>query len=72
MPRRGITVQVNDNFEKAMRKFKKKVQDSGKLLDLRNKQNYTKPTTARKLKANAARNRWRKYIESQQLPKQNF
>jgi small subunit ribosomal protein S21 len=72
MPRRGISVQVNDNFEKAMRKFKKKVQDSGKLLELRGRQNYVKPTTERKLKANAARNRWRKYLESQQLPKQNF
>lgn len=74
MSKRGLTVTVGQdgNFEKAMRKFKKKVAESRKLLDLRDREQYIKPTTARKLKRNAARGRWKKYLASQQLPRQNF
>ena len=64
---RAVLVQDN-NIEKALRKFKKKVQNSGVLEDLRAREFYIKPTTARKLKRSAAKNRWRKYLESQQLP----
>jgi len=64
---RSVVVQDN-NIEKALRKFKKKVQNSGILNDLREREFYIKPTTARKLKRSAAKNRWRKYIESQSLP----
>ena len=64
---RSVLVQ-DDNIEKALRKFKKKVQNSGILNDLREREFYIKPTTARKLRRSAAKNRWRKYIESQQLP----
>jgi small subunit ribosomal protein S21 len=64
---RSVLVQDN-NIEKALRKFKKKVQNSGVLNDLREREFYIKPTTARKLKRSAAKNRWRKYLESQQLP----
>jgi small subunit ribosomal protein S21 len=66
----GLTVLVNQdgNVEKALRKFKKKMQESGKLLDIRDRQHYVKPTTKRKLKRNAARGRWKKYLESQKLP----
>ena len=62
-----MLVQDN-NIEKALRKFKKKVQNSGILNDLREREFYIKPTTARKLQRSAAKNRWRKYLESQQLP----
>ena len=74
MPKYGITVIVgpDGNFDKAMRKFKKKVAESRLLIELREREHYVKPTTARKLKKNAARGRWKKYIASQQLPKQNF
>jgi small subunit ribosomal protein S21 len=66
---RARSVLVQDgNVEKALRKFKKKVQNSGVLNDLREREFYVKPTTAKKLKRSAARNRWRKYIEGQQLP----
>lgn len=66
---RSVLVQDN-NIEKALRKFKKKVQNSGILNDLREREFYVKPTTEKKLRRSAARNRWRKYIESQQLPPQ--
>lgn len=65
----GRTVFVNDgNVEKAMRKFKKKIQNSGLLLELRERETYVKPTTRRKLKKGAAKSRWKKHLRSQQLP----
>jgi small subunit ribosomal protein S21 len=70
----GNTVFVKDGepFEKALRKFKKKVQDSGLLQDLRDREFYEKPTTTRKRKKSAAKNRWQKQVRSQQLPKKMY
>ena len=65
----GRSVIVNDgNIEKALRKFKKKVQASNVLDDLRLKEHFVKPTTERKIKRSAAKNRWRKYLADQSLP----
>ena len=69
----GRTVYVQDgNVEKAMRKFKKKIQNSGLLLELRERETYTKPTTKRKVKKGQAKSRWRKYLRSQQLPPRQY
>lgn len=70
----GNTVFVKDGepFERALRRFKKKVQDSGLLQDLRDREFYEKPTTTRKRKKSAAKNRWQKQIRSQQLPKRMY
>ena len=69
----GNSVIVKDgNVEKALRKFKKKVADSGLLNELRDRETYEKPTTARKKKKAAAKNRWRKELLKQQLPKKMF
>lgn len=69
----GKIVIVNDgNVEKALRKFKKKVQDSGLLQELRDRETYEKPTTVRKRKKSAARNRWRKQLAAQTLPKKLY
>ena len=69
----GKVVVVKDgNIEKALRKFKKKVQESGLLDDLRSRETYEKPTTTRKRKKAAAKNRWRKQLASQQLPKKLY
>ena len=69
----GRSVVVTDgNVEKALRKFKKKVQTSGVLNDLRLKEFFVKPTTQRKLKHSAAKNRWRKYLDDQSLPKKLY
>ena len=65
----GRSVLVtNDNVDKALRKLKKKMQASGLLNELRDRETYVKPTTQRKIKRNAAKNRWRKYVSGQQLP----
>ena len=65
----GRSVLVtNDNVDRALRKLKKKIQSSNLLNELRERETYVEPTTQRKIKRNAARNRWRKYLASQQLP----
>lgn len=70
---KGTVVQVkDDNVEKALRKFKKKVAESGILQTLRDKEFYEKPTTTRKKAASAAKNRWRKKIAAESLPKRMF
>jgi small subunit ribosomal protein S21 len=58
--------------DRAMRKFKKKIQNSGLLLELRERETYTKPTTRRKVKKGQAKSRWRKYLRSQQLPPRQY
>lgn len=64
---RSVTVQDN-NVERALRKFKKKIQASNILNDLRAKEFYEKPTTRRKRERSAAVNRWQKRLADQALP----
>ena len=68
----GITVRDNENINQSLRRFKKKIEESGILDDLRKHEFYEKPTTERKLKKGAAKARWRKKLESQQLPKKMY
>lgn len=69
----GRSVLVQDNqVEKALRKFKKKINESGLLNDLREKEFYDKPTTKRKKKKSTARARWLKKLNEQALPKKLF
>jgi len=66
-------VLVQDNHvDRALRKLKKKVQAAGIFEELQQREHYIKPTTARKLKAGAARARWRKKLREQQLPKKLY
>ena len=55
-----VTLKENENINQALRRFKKKVEESGLLDDLRAKEFYEKPTTARKRAKGAAKARWRK------------
>jgi small subunit ribosomal protein S21 len=69
----GRTVIVSDgNWDRALRKFKKKVAESGVLDELRRRESYTKPTTERKIKAGAARARWNKKLRDQALPRKLY
>jgi len=69
----GRSVLVQDgNVDRALRKFKKKIQESGLLDDLRNRECYIKPTTERKLKAAAAKKRWQRKLRDQELPKKMY
>ena len=68
---RGVEVK-DGNIEKALRKFKKKIQEQGLLIELKERETYEKPTTERKRKKGAAQARLRKQIRSQQLPKKLY
>jgi small subunit ribosomal protein S21 len=69
----GLKVEVvNDQVEKALRKFKKKVTESGLLQDLREREFYEKPTTARKKAKNQAKRRWQKKLQAESLPKKMY
>jgi len=69
----GKSVLVKDgNVDKALRKFKKKIQEDGLLNDLRAREFYEKPTAERKRKKSAAKNRWQKQVSAQALPKKLF
>ena len=70
--RRNSIRVVDGNVEKALRKFKKKIAESGLLDDLRAKEFYEKPTTERKRKKGAAQARWRKKMRDQELPKKLY
>ena len=67
-PVKGLQVEVGDNFNSSLRKFKKKVDDSNLLMDVIKRQSYEKPTTVKKRKKGAARARWLKHLRDQQLP----
>jgi small subunit ribosomal protein S21 len=69
--KRSVTVR-DDNIEKALRKFKKKIQEQGLLVELKERETYEKPTTRRKRKKSVAKNRWQKQLRSQQLPKKLY
>ena len=69
--RRNVIVK-DGNVERALRKFKKKIQEMGLLEELRGRETYEKPTTERKRKKGAARARWRKKLRDQQLPKKLY
>ena len=49
-----IIIQDDENFERALRRFKKKCEKAGILSDLRKHRHYEKPSERRKRKMNAA------------------
>jgi small subunit ribosomal protein S21 len=63
-----VTVRENENITQALRRFKRKVEDSGKLETLRKKEFYEKPTTARKREAGAAVARYKKKLQKEANP----
>ena len=52
-----LKLDETDRIEWALKAFKRKVQKSGVLKELRRKRYYTKPSEARQLKSKAARRR---------------
>ncbi len=70
----GSTVYLREgeDVNRALKKFKNRVEESGKLKDLQKKEFYEKPTTTRKRKASAAKARWLKKLKDQELPKKFY
>jgi len=62
----------NDNVEKALRTFKKKIMESGKLMDLKEKEFFEKPTTKRRRIKNQQVRRAQKKREAEALPKKMY
>jgi small subunit ribosomal protein S21 len=67
-----VRVKENEPFEVAMRRFKRTIEKTGLLTELRAREFYEKPTQERKRKLAAAVKRLHKRIRSQQLPPKMF
>lgn len=71
--KKGRTVIVQDgNVDKALRKFKKKIADMNLLQEVRDRQEFVKPTIRKKIAKSQAKRRWQKYLRDQTLPKKLF
>ena len=67
-----VYVKDGEDVGRALRRFKKKVEENGILDDLRKKEFYEKPTTKRKRKTAAGIQRYKKKLEKEQLPKKLY
>ena len=64
----GLKVFCGDMpFEKALRIFRKKVDNSGLLKDVKERQEFVKPSTERKLAHGRAVKRWRKQLRMNKI-----
>lgn len=61
--KRGMFVEVKDNFNAALRTFSKKVQDSGLLKEVKDRMSYEKPAVAKQRLKKQARRRWERQVE---------
>ena len=61
-------VTVFGNFEKAMRRFKKKVMNEGIIQEIRDRQYYEKPSAKRAKAKAAAKCRWAKKKRESRTP----
>ena len=67
-----VRVKENEPFEVAMRRFKRTMEKTGLLTELRAREFYEKPTSERKRKHAAAVERHYKRIRSHMLPPKLF
>jgi small subunit ribosomal protein S21 len=67
-----IRLKENEPFEVAMRRFKRTIEKTGMLTELRAREFYEKPTAERKRKLAAAVKRHHKRLRSQMLPKKMY
>jgi small subunit ribosomal protein S21 len=55
-----VTVREGEPIERALKRFKRKVEQAGVLKEVRKREHYLKPSVKKKLKARAAEARARK------------
>jgi small subunit ribosomal protein S21 len=67
-----VIVKDNEDVNRALRRFKNKVEESGLLKTLQKKEFYEKPTTKRKRMKAAGRARFLKKLEKEALPKKMY
>ena len=66
----GLSVKVGDDFNKAMRLFKKKVLNDGRLNEIHERQFHTKRSEKKRLAKSAGRQRWLKKLRDTPGPHQ--
>ena len=71
-PMPSVRVKENEPFEVALRRFKRTIEKTGLLTELRSREFYEKPTAERKRLKAAAAKRHYKRIRSQMLPKKMY
>ena len=61
----GMKVVIDEKMplDKALRIFKRKIDNSGLLREIKERQEYEKPSVARKLAKNRAKKRWQKKMD---------
>ena len=69
---RTVVLKEFENINQALRRFKKKIDESNILEDIRKNEYYEKPTTTRKRKKSAAKSRWAKVLREAELPKKMY
>jgi small subunit ribosomal protein S21 len=69
---RTVFLKEYENVNQALKRFKRKVDDSNILETLRKKEFYEKPSNEKKRKAGAARARWLKKLRDQEIPKRSY
>ena len=67
-----IKISETDSFEVAMRRFKRSIERSGLLTELRARAAYEKPTTRRKRRKLQAVRRLARQLRMQSLPKRKY
>lgn len=67
-----VILKDGEDINRALRRFKNKIEESGILKTLQKKEFYEKPTTERKRKKAAGRARFLKKLEKQALPKKMY
>lgn len=67
-----VIVKEGEDINRALRRFKNKIEESGLLKTLQKKEFYEKPTTKRKRMKAAGRSRFLKKLEKQALPKKKY
>jgi small subunit ribosomal protein S21 len=67
-----VVLKEGEDINRALRRFKNKVEDAGTLKTLQQKEFYEKPTTERKRKAAAGKARALKKLQKDQLPKKLY
>ena len=72
LPMPTIRLKENEPFEVALRRFKRTIEKSGLLTELRAREFYEKPTAERKRKRSAAIKRHFKRLRGQMLPKKLY
>jgi small subunit ribosomal protein S21 len=69
----GLRVEIEDGkFESSLRAFKRKVDNANLIREVRERQEYVKPSTKRKVAKNAARKRWLKKLSLSQMKKKLY